>query len=247
MLDAHHLMFSMSDNQLMENYVETGNGSTAAEDPFASPPYPHSIKEEPMAVKLEPSEDSFLSVSQMATDGSTAAADKGLLWTAAMEESIDSPDRPVCILLQDVKYHLGPPAGGAGEQQGFTSQMKDLAFTDDNTTEDQYSAMGLQQRTPNPSQGLAGRDFCSESDGVNQDGVYEFSLRSSDGYEDACGGDPTRQNYICSSCGQSFDSFHVFQEHQCDKLAEQPLSCEMCGKTFNQLSILKLHLKLHAK
>lgn len=246
MLEAHHLMFSVSDNQLMESYMETSNGPTAADEPFPAPAYAHSIKEEPLVVKLEPSDENFLSVSQVGTDNRAAAADKSLLWTSAVEESIDSPDQPVCVLLQDVKYHLSSPAGGASEQQGCTS--KDLAFIDNKAQEDQFSAVGLQQRTSNVSHDLAGRDFCLESgDGVNQDGVYEFTLRASDSFEESCSTDPARQNYICSSCGQSFDSFHIFQEHQCEKLPEQPLSCEMCGKTFNQLSILKLHLKLHAK
>ncbi|KAM4729136.1 uncharacterized protein FYW61_011900 [Anableps anableps] len=244
-LEAHHLMFSVSDNQLMESYMETSNGLTATEEPFPSPAYSHAVKEEPTTVKLEPSEENFLTASQMGTDNRAGAADKGLLWTSAVEESINSPDQPVCVLLQDVKYHLGSPAGGASEQQDFTSPIKDLAFIDNKAKEDQYLAVGLQQRTSNVSHELSARDFCSESDGLNQDGVYEFTLRASDAYEDSCGGDPTSQNYICSSCGQSFDSFHIFQEHQCEKLPEQPLSCEMCGKTFNQLSILKLHLKLH--
>ncbi|XP_014864683.1 PREDICTED: uncharacterized protein LOC106931210 [Poecilia mexicana] len=248
MLEAHHLMFSVSDNQLMESYVETSDGPTAADELFPAPAYAHSIKEEPLAVKLEPSDENFLSVSQVGTDNRAAAADKSLLWTSAVEESIDSPDQPVCVLLQDVKYHLSSPAGGASDQQGFTSPIKDLAFIDNKAKEDPFSAVGLQQRTSNLSHDLAGRDFCSESgEGVNQDGVYEFTLRASDSFEDSCSADPARQNYICSSCGQSFDSFHIFQEHQCEKLPEQPLSCEMCGKTFNQLSILKLHLKLHAK
>ncbi|MEQ2229381.1 hypothetical protein ILYODFUR_018236, partial [Ilyodon furcidens] len=247
LLDSHHLMFSVPENQLMENYVETSNGPTAAEEHFPAPAYSHSIKEEPMTVKLEPNMENFLTTSQIGTDSRAGAVDNGLLWTSAVEESINSPDQPVCVLLQDVKYHHGSPAGGASEQQGFTSPIKDLAFIDNKAKEDQYLAVGLQQRTSNPSHELTARDFCSESEGLNHDSVYEFTLRASDSYEDTCGGDPIRQNYICSSCGQSFDSFRIFQEHQCEKLPEQPLSCEMCGKTFNQLSILKLHLKLHAR
>ncbi|XP_038135283.1 zinc finger protein 189-like [Cyprinodon tularosa] len=247
MLEAHHVMFTVPDNQLMENYGETSNGPTAAEEQFPGPAFTHSIKEEPMTANQQPSQENFLSSSQIGTDNRAGAADKPLFWTSAAEENMESPDEPMCVLLQDVKYHHGSPGGGASEQQGFTSQMKDLAFIDNKAKKDPYLAVGLQQRTSNLSHELAAGDFCSESDAINQEGVYEFNRRASDSYEDGCSGDPSRQNYICSSCGQSFDSFHIFQEHQCEKVSEQPLSCEMCGKTFSQLSILKLHLKLHAK
>ncbi|XP_021165590.2 zinc finger protein 865 [Fundulus heteroclitus] len=248
MLEAHHLMFSVPDNQLMENYVETSNGPPAAEEGQSpGPAFSHAVKEEPAPANLEPNGDTFLGVSQADADDRAGAADKRLLWTSAVEESFDGPDQSVCVLLQDVKYHVGSAAAGGSEQQGFASPLNDLAFIDNKAQEDQYSTAALQHRTSDLSHELAARDFCPERDGVSQDGVYEFTLRASDRYEDACGGDPARQNYICSSCGQSFDSFHIFQEHQCDKVPEQPFSCEMCGKTFNQLSILKLHLKLHAR
>lgn len=51
--------------------------------------------------------------------------------------------------------------------------------------------------------------------------------------------------YICSSCGQSCDSFASFQRHQCTSVMPLPYGCHMCGKAFAQVSELKLHLQQH--
>ncbi|XP_028987181.1 zinc finger protein 865-like isoform X2 [Betta splendens] len=54
------------------------------------------------------------------------------------------------------------------------------------------------------------------------------------------------KRFICSHCRQSFDSFSFFEMHQCQTATETLLTCDICDKVFDHLSILKLHLKLHA-
>ncbi|XP_037837765.1 zinc finger protein 865-like [Kryptolebias marmoratus] len=244
-LEAHHLMFTLPDNQLLENFVEPSNGPAAAEERFPGPAYADGLQEEAVMVKLEPNEEDFLPVGQIRTDNSTAAADESPMWTSVAEKSTEPPDPTVCVLLQDVKYHLGSPAGGADEQQGYTSPMKDPNCPDSREKEEQYSVMAMQPRSSDvaDAQEVVVRDYCSVSNRVHQEGAFEFKMAASSSFEDTC----RQSGYICSNCGQSFDSFSKFQEHRCENPSELPLGCKICGKTFNQMSVLKLHLKLHVK
>ena len=249
MLEAHHLLFTVPDNQLLEKFAEP---PAAVQEPLPGPAYGDTLQGEKVTVKMEPKGEDCQSLSQMGADNSSEVPENLHLWTSTMEKSGDAPDQTVCILLQDVKY-LSPTAN---EQQGYLSSVKDLAFINNKEKEammhsDQYSFMGVQPRNseqavvPEPHE-VAVSDYSAVSGGTHQGSVLEFSVTPSDSQEDSYGRDVTRQNgYICSSCGQSFDSFNMFQEHQCEKIPEQGFSCEICGKTFNQMSILKLHLKLH--
>lgn len=256
------MMFTLPDNQLLQNLAESKNGLPPFEEPLPAPTYGGTAREETVMVKLEPNGEDFQAVGQGGTDNGTAAPDQSQLWTSGMEKSSDAPEQTVCVLLQDVKYHLSPAAGGASEQQGYTSPIKDLPFLDNKENEemmlgDQYSVIGMQPSssditlTPEPHDQhiihkVAVSDYNTASDRTPEGGVFGFNMNSSTDHEGNCGEDSATQNcFICSNCGQSFDSFDIFQRHQCEKITEQPFSCEICGKSFNQMSILKLHLKLH--
>ncbi|KAM9719848.1 uncharacterized protein ACNS7B_020503 [Menidia menidia] len=52
-----------------------------------------------------------------------------------------------------------------------------------------------------------------------------------------------QSSYICSGCGQSFGGFSSFQEHRC--APAPPFRCRVCGESFGQMSVLKLHARLH--
>lgn len=243
MLEAHHLVFTGSDNQLLESFAEPSNGPAAAEEQFLGPVFPEGLRED-LTVKLEPIAEDFLSVSQIRMNNCT---EKSQMWTSAADESTEPPDPTICVLLQDVKYRLGSPAGRADEPQEYTSQIKDLTCPDKET----YSVMDMEPRSSDvanalkltDAQEVVVGDFCSVSDRIHQDEAYDFNTAASGSFQD-----PSRQSsYICSNCGQSFDSFGTFQEHRCEKPPQPALGCEICGKTFNQMSILKLHLKLHVK
>lgn len=264
MLDPHHLMFTLPDNQLLQNLAEPKNGLPPFEEPLAGPTYSEASREETVMVKLEPNGEDFQGLAQVGGDDGAGAADQSQLWTSGMEKSSDAPEQTVCVLLQDVKYHLGPAAAAASEQQGYTSQLKDLPLLDNKENEemmpnDQYSVIGIQPSssdvilTPEPhdqhvAHKVPASDYNPASDRTPEGGAFGFNTTASAGHEGDGDEDSSGQNcFICSSCGQSFDSFSMFQRHQCEKITEQPFSCEICGKIFNQMSILKLHLKLHVE
>ncbi|XP_078120244.1 uncharacterized protein LOC144526566 [Sander vitreus] len=258
-LEAHHLMFTMPDSQPLKNLAEAKTGLSALEEQFLGTAYGEAAGEQTVTVKLEPNGEDFQT---LLTDNGTGAPDHRQLWTSGIEKSSD-PDQTVCVLLHDAKYHLNPAAGAANGQQGFTSPIRDLPFLDDKEKEEtmhnnQYSMMGMQSRSSDMTlapelqdQHIASEaavnEYTALSDRTREGGVFEFNMSASGNQADNCDGDAARQNgFICSSCGQSFDSFNLFQRHQCKNITEQSFSCEICGKIFNQMSILKLHLKLHA-
>lgn len=263
-LDPHHLMFTLPDNHLLQNLAEPKNGLPPFEEPLPGPTYSGTAREETVMVKLEPNGEDFQGLSQVGADNGTGAPDQSQLWTSGIEKSSDAPEQTVCVLLQDVKYHLSPAAGAASEQQGYTSPIKDLPFLDNKENEemmpnDQYSVIGIQPSsadiilTPDPhdqhiTHKVPVSDYDTASDQTPEGGVFGFNMNTSADHGGDCGEDAGGQNcFICSSCGQSFDSFSIFQRHQCEKITEQPFSCEICGKIFHQMSILKLHLKLHVE
>ncbi|KAK2822782.1 hypothetical protein Q5P01_022847 [Channa striata] len=237
-LDAHHLMVTVPDGQLLGNLPEPKTGLAAFKDHSPGSLY---SGEQTITVKVE----DFQTVSQAETDD--VSPDRSQLWTSVTEKCSNASEQSICVLLHDVKY-LSPAAAAASGQQGCTSPSNDLLFVDDKDEDetlnnDQYSV------TQSGNSELHGRHVAQEvaviysqaSDRTQDGGVFEVQLMGAGGHEDVCDGDATKQNsFICSRCGQSFDSFSLFQRHQCETF-----SCDMCGKIFNQLSDLKLHVKLH--
>ncbi|XP_041849094.1 zinc finger protein 268-like isoform X1 [Melanotaenia boesemani] len=232
MLEAHHLMLSMPDNQLMESFAEPNNRPAVTEEHVPCPAYGETLREEAVLVKLEPSGNGFPTLSQIKTDNGTEALDQSQLWPSGMEKRIGSHDQTVCVLLQDVKY-----------QQ-------------DNKAKGDYSATEMQPTSSDAPEShdqlitheMAVDDYSTLSDRTHNGGMFELNMAASGTHEDICGDIAAGQSgYICSNCGQSFDNFSMFQEHQCEKTPQQAFSCEICGKTFNQMSILKLHIKLHVR
>lgn len=263
MLEAHHLMFTMPDNQPLKNLAEPKTGLAALEEQLPGSAYSEPVGEQTVMIKLEPSIEDFQTLSQAGTDNGTGAPDQSQLWTSGIEKSGDAIDQNVCVLLPDVRCPLSAAAEAANEQQGYTSSIKDLPFLDhkgnaEMMTSNQYSVMGMQSTSSNMTlepelqdqhirQEVAVNEFTAVSDGTHE-GVFEFNLTASGDHQDNCGQNANGQNcFICSSCGQSFDSFSLFQRHQCKTITELPFGCKICGKTFNQISILKLHLKLHVE
>ncbi|XP_070701065.1 zinc finger protein 208-like [Pempheris klunzingeri] len=257
-LDAHHLMFA--DNQPLKNLEEPKTALAALEEQLPGASYCEPVGEQTVMVKLEPNGEHFLS--QAGTANGTGAPDQSQLWTSGMEKSSDATEQNVCLLLHDVKYHLSPAAGPANEQQGYTSPMKELPFLnhtekEEMTHNDQYPVMGMPSRSSDVTLApelqdqhitpeVAVSEYTAARDRTHEGAAFEFNMTASGDHEDGCGGDANRQNcFICSTCGQSFNSFSLFQRHQCKNITEQSFSCDICGKMFNQMSILKLHLKLH--
>lgn len=227
-LEPHHLMFTVPDNQPLEKLTESKTGLTAFREQLPGSMYGEAVSVETVMVKVEPNGEDFQTVSQTGTDSGSGASDQSQLLTSGTEKSSDATDQTVCVLLHDVK-HLSP------EQQGYTSPIKDLPFLDDKEKEgmmhsDQYSVMGMQSRSSDltlapelqdehDTQEVAVNDYSPVIDRTQEVGVFEFNMTASGYHEGSCGGDATRQNsFICSNCGQSFDSFSLFQRHQCKNI-----------------------------
>uniref|UniRef100_A0A3B4TP69 C2H2-type domain-containing protein n=1 Tax=Seriola dumerili TaxID=41447 RepID=A0A3B4TP69_SERDU len=258
-LEAHRLMITMPDNPPLENLAEPRTGPAAFEEQL---PGSEAAGEQTVMVKVEPNGEDFHTLSQAGPDSGTGAPDQSQLWTSGIEKSSDPTEQTVCVLLHDVKYHLSPAAGTANQQQGYTSPVKDLPFLEDKEKEemmhsDQFSVMGIQSRSSDMTltselrdqhiiHEVTVNDYSAVSDPTHEGTAFEFNMTSSSNREDNC--DRTRQNcFICSSCGQSFGNFTLFERHQCKSITEPSFSCEICGKVFDQMSILKLHLKVHVE
>lgn len=251
-LEAHRMMFTMPDNKQLDALAAPAGRLTVLEEQLSGHSYHETIPEEPVVVKLEPKE-AF--PSHAGAEASAGGADQNQLWTSGPEKSNGVAEQPVCGLLQDVKYHLSP--GAPSEQLGYMSPSKDLAFMDGKEKAgDQYSVMGMQPSSsdmtlpPEPRdhsvlQEAAVDDYGALTDTTPHGGIFSFNVTEVGDQEDGDADAAMHNSFICANCGQSFGTFDMFQRHHCEKVAEQSLSCEICGKTFNQMGILKLHLKLH--
>ncbi|XP_047446546.1 zinc finger protein 236-like [Mugil cephalus] len=262
-LETHQLMFTIPENHVLENTVEPKNQLAPLEEPLPGHIYSETVNKEAVVVRLEPNREDLQTLSQGGSASSTGAAEQSQLWPPAINASGEAPEESVCVLLQDVKFHLSPAAGAPGELQGYPTPIKHPPFLDkekeDVLHNHQYSVRGMQPRSleitlaPEPhdqhiKHEVSGNDYSAASDGSHGGGVFEFNVTASSDHEDICGDAPGENSFICSSCGQSFESFNMFQRHQCEKITEQQsFSCEICGETFNHMSILKLHLKLHVE
>lgn len=264
MLEAHNLMFTMSDNQQLKSLAEPKTGLTALEEHLPGSMYsePEPACEQTVMIKLEPNVEDFQTRS--GPDSGAGAPDQSRLWASGVEKSGEATEPNICVLVPDVRYPLSPASEVADEQQGQTSPIKAPPFMDHKENEavltsDQYSVMGIHSTSCDMSlapelqdqqivQEVAVNEYGAVSDGTFEGCVFEFDPTASSNHENSCGQDTNGQNcFICSSCGKSFDSFSLFQRHQCGNIPELPFGCKICGKMFNQMSILKLHLKLHVE
>ncbi|KAM7379717.1 hypothetical protein PAMP_005248 [Pampus punctatissimus] len=260
-VEAHHMMFTMPDDQPLEHLAEPKTGLAASDQQLHGSAYGETVCEQVVIVKLEPDSKDFQTLSQTGNSDATAAPDQRQLWTTGTVKSDDAAEQSVCVFLNDVKYHLSPTVGAANDQREYASPIKDLPFLDDKEKVEMIhnSLMEIQSgssdmtlapelRDHHVTQEVAVNDYTTGSDRTQEGSVFDFNMIGSGNCENNCSRDATRQNhFICSTCGQSFDSFSLFQTHQCKVITEQSFSCEMCGKVFNQMGVLKSHLKLHAE
>ncbi|CAN9502766.1 unnamed protein product [Ophioblennius macclurei] len=256
-LDAHHMMFTMPDSKQLDLLAAPASRLTALEEQLSGHPYHETIPDDPVVVKLEPKEPFQ---SQAGVDpGGGGGAGQSQLWTTASEKSNGVPEQPVCVLLQDVNYHLSPAA--PGEQLGYMAAGAEVKEKDG----DPYPVIEMQPSSSDmtlapephdqnvlrhdPAAAAAADDYGALSDRTHHGNIFTFDVAEAGDHEDGCASSAdtaaAANSFICANCGQSFSSFDMFQRHHCEKVAEQTLSCEICGKTFSQMGILKLHMKLH--
>lgn len=218
-------MFTVPDNQPLEKMTESKTGLASFREQLPGSVYGEAVSVETVMVKVEPNAQDIQIVSQTGTDSGSGASDQSRLWTSGTEKSSDATDQTVCVLKHDVK-HLSP------EQPGYTSPINNLPFLDAKEKEemmhgDHYSLMGMQSRSSDLTlapelqdghviQVVAVNDYSPVIDSTQEVGVFEFNMTASGNHEGSRGGDATRRKcFICSNCGQRFDSFSLFQRHQC--------------------------------
>ncbi|XP_051943365.1 zinc finger protein 658B-like isoform X1 [Hippocampus zosterae] len=111
---------------------------------------------------------------------------------------------------------IGRTYGEVGQSDAFldTDEWRNYAANGEMDMLDPYSQVGM----------------AASEDGT----ILDFGLPSSDSAQNC---------YICSSCGQSFDSFVLFERHQCK--SEAVFKCDVCGQDFDQADKLQIHMKLH--
>lgn len=262
MLDAHQLMFTVADNQPLNNLAESKTGLAASVEQLPRPAYSEPCGEQPVMIKLEGAKD-FQTLGPTGPDDGPGAPRQSQPWKSEIEKSGDAADQNVFVLLPEVRYPISPAAVTANEHQGFTAPINALPFSEHKNSEqmdgDQYSVLGMQStcssmtvgpelRDQHTKQEVAVNDFAAVSDRTHKGNVFEFNLTTLGQHQDNTGEEANGHNcFICSSCGQSFDSFTFFQRHQCTNVTELPYGCQICGKMFSQMGTLKLHLKLHVE
>ncbi|XP_077415445.1 uncharacterized protein LOC144044733 [Vanacampus margaritifer] len=133
--------------------------------------------------------------------------------THPQEPATDPPLRPATL----ADPLSGRPYAEVGESDAYldTSEWRDYAANGELDMLDPFSQAGM----------------ATHEDGT----ILDFGqLPSSDSSQNC---------YICSSCGQSFDSFVLFERHQCKR--EAMFKCDVCGRGFDHADKLQLHMTVH--
>ncbi|KAF3857919.1 hypothetical protein F7725_011120 [Dissostichus mawsoni] len=95
MLEPHHLMLSMPDNQPLKNLAEPRTGPAEPEEQEPIITYREAAGEQTVTVKLEPNGEDYHPLSQAGGHNSTGATEQSQLWTSGMEQSSDG-EQTVC-------------------------------------------------------------------------------------------------------------------------------------------------------
>ncbi|XP_034039640.1 zinc finger and BTB domain-containing protein 41-like [Thalassophryne amazonica] len=184
--ESHQLMFSMPNNHPLENLC--------------------------VDAKVEQNED-FQTLGQAENDVGSDTAAQNRLW---IEKSSGT------IVLHDIEYQLSPTA--PAEHRKDASPNKRLPYVNDKEAMEMIHSghypLGMPPTSSDKQDQLIIEEVVvSEYSAVTDSSqeVFEFKITNSGGCEDDGSADAARQNcVICSSCGQSFNSFCVFQSHQCN-------------------------------
>ncbi|XP_053293883.1 zinc finger protein 536 [Pleuronectes platessa] len=215
LLEAHHLMFTMPENQSLENMAELKPDLVTSEDQSASR---QALGDHTVTVKLESNGEDFPALSQERSCGGTGALDQIELWTSGTEKSSEAMVQTAYVLSHDIKCELSPAA--ANEQQRYTcaSPIKDMAFLkDEDMMHVDYLASELQDQHVAREVNDNGSESVRTGEGTGFE-MDTMSIGNQEDHKDSYDG--ARGNcFICSSCGQSFDTFILFQSHLCKNIS----------------------------
>ncbi|KAL6103799.1 uncharacterized protein ACO6RY_13671 [Pungitius sinensis] len=216
--EAHRPVFTMPEIQPPRNPPEPEGALVTLEEQLLGAAYGEALGERlGVTVKLEPRGEGFAAPSQAGPDGP--------LWTGAGAEGGIGAE-------PYVGYHAGAGDG----RRGYASPPPRGPPFLNGGGED---AAATQSGRSDVTRELPVHEHGSLSDRTHGGGGLEFGLSASDAAGQSC--------FICSTCGQSFGSFASFQRHRCREAPPQTFGCNVCGRVFDQMGVLKLHLEQHVE
>lgn len=181
-------------------------------------------------IKLEPHIEDYLTLSPLGTNNGLAKSEHRQLWINGLETRADATEQNICSLLPDDVCPNSRICEAVEKQQGCTSPRKSLPFVEHKPIEQLMTSdqlvMGMQSTSDltlapemqdhTMKQEVAVHDFTIAND---KGDVFEVNLIPSGDNEGRSEQHFSGNNYfICSSCRKSFDSFSLFQMHQCNNL-----------------------------
>lgn len=223
MIEANHPMLAVSEDNL--NKLKAGVAVLEERVPGSA----HS--EQTLMIKLEPIMEDYQTLSQLRTNHGPATSEQRQLWTIGVETSGDATEQNVCTLVPDISCPSNRNYE-ADKQQECTSLRKNLPFVDHKPsgelmTSDQLF-MGIQSTSEltlapvlhdrTRKQEIVVHEFTITNDRPHEGGIFEVNPIASGDLESSEQDFSGHNCFICSSCGKSFDSFNVFQMHQCNNL-----------------------------
>ncbi|KAM8838549.1 uncharacterized protein ACB058_015239 [Synchiropus picturatus] len=199
-------MFGMLGDRPVENH---GESKTALLDgPFISSSYSEASSDHIVMVKLDGDGGEYSTPTR--TQDGAAPPEHAFLLNA---KKADGPaDRSVRVFLNDMNFQL-VPSSASGDWRDYSAQIRDLPFLNDKMKMEMLH--GELMAVPSGGSEPGDPHVPHELDSRHQD-VFDFNVSGAGSYEDNSGGESSRQNcFICSTCGQSFDTFDLFERHSC--------------------------------
>ncbi|XP_056913658.1 zinc finger protein 658-like isoform X2 [Takifugu flavidus] len=221
-IEANHLMLPVSEDNL--NSLKTGVGVLKEHVPGSTQ------SEQTLRIKLEPHMEDYQTLSPLGTNNCPAKSEHHQLWTIGLDTHADITEQNICALLPDDVRPKSRTCEAVEKQQECTSPRKSLPFVEHKPSEElitsDHLVMGMQSTSDltlapevqdhTMKQEVAVHDFTITND---KGDVFEVNLIPSGDHEDRSEQHFSGNNcFICSSCGKSFESFSLFQMHQCNNL-----------------------------
>lgn len=219
-IETNHLMLPVSEDNL--NSLKTGVGVLKEHVPGSTQ------SEQTLRIKLEPHKEDYQTLSPLGTNNGPTKSQHHQLWTIGLETHADI-EKNICALLPDDMGPNSRTCEAVENQQECTSPRMSLPFVEHKpievitsdqrvvgiqSTSDLTLAPEVQDHTMKQEEAV--HDFTITND---KGEVFEVNLIPSSDHEDRSEQHFSGNNcFICSSCRKSFESFSLFQMHQCNNL-----------------------------